>query len=110
ALPISIPAYFKIPATISVGGTNPGVVCTGRTATTFTGCGTFAANIAANAVLTVTGIVPSGLGTITVTTSTGAGQAAITAGQTGRTLTVTSTAAFAPTAFWIHGATAPADG
>jgi hypothetical protein len=97
----ALPAYFKIPATISVGA-NAAVVCTGRTATTFTGCSGFTTAISAGQILTVTGIVPSGAGVITVSTSTTASQAAISVGQTGRTITATSTAAFAPTVFWLH--------
>ena len=91
----AIPAGFKIPATIAVGP-NPLVVCTGRTPTTFTGC-----TIDPTAMLNgaaVTGIVATGAGNITVSTTLTAAAATNAA-----TLTVASTAAFAPTTFYLNG-------
>ena len=72
-----------------------GVACTGRTATSFTGC---AAGLpaAANA-STVSATVASGAGTITVTTTLTAAIAANAA-----TMNVAATAAFAPGLFWLN--------
>jgi len=89
----AIPAGFKIPATIAVGG-NATVTCTGRTPTTFTGCTGDTLAMANGAV--VTGVVSSGAGTISVTTALSAAASANAA-----TLNVVRTAAFAPTTFWL---------
>jgi len=90
-----IPAYFKIPLNIVVSGVNR--VCTGRTLTTFTGC--LPVPGAAIPVGTaVTAVVPSGAGTINVSTTLTANWNA------GGTITVASTAAFAPGVFWLSTA------
>jgi hypothetical protein len=95
----SMPAYFKL-TTIHVG-TNS-VTCTARTPTTFTGCGTFSLlAVPSGAGTVVTADVPSGSGTVTVSTTTASGQSSISLGGTNKTLTVLSTAAFAPTTFWL---------
>jgi hypothetical protein len=97
-----IPAYFKIPLNIVVGGLNR--VCTGRTATTFTGClPTPAANIPAGTA--VTAVVPSGAGTINVATALTASWNVGVAN-----MTVASTSAFAPGVFWLSTAGALLDG
>ncbi|MEA2463610.1 MAG: hypothetical protein QOJ98_1357, partial [Acidobacteriota bacterium] len=106
-----IPNYFKIPATIRVGP-NVNVICTGRTLNTFIGCSGFTTAIAAKALLAVSanGGVQSGNGFIAADTTTVAGQAAIAIGAVNRTLTVASTAAFAPSVFWLSTANAAIDG
>ena len=91
----SIPAGFKIPATISVGA-NASVTCTGRTPTSFTGCTGDPTAMANGSV--ATGVVASGAGTITVTTTLTAA-----AGSNAGTINVANAAGFAPTTFWLAG-------
>lgn len=98
----AIPAGFKIPATIAVGA-NATVTCTGRTATSFTGCTGDPTAMANGAV--VTGVVASGAGTISVATTLTAA-----AGTNAATINVTNTAAFAPTTFWLAGAVVSCNG
>jgi hypothetical protein len=98
----AIPAYWRIPVTMTVtqGVTSYTVACTGRTSTTFTGC--VVAGLPApvgnvNNPVTVTGIVSTVNGDVTVATTT-------TANWTPpyTTLTVSDTSLFAPRGFWVE--------
>src|SRR6185295_3786181 len=65
----------------------------------------FTAAIPAGAILDVTGFVASGANNLfPVATKTTAGQAAIAVAAVNQTITVASTAAFAPDVFWLAGA------
>jgi len=94
----SVPTYFRPPASMSVlNGTTVTAAtisgCTGRTATTFTGCTVAGASIPSGR--TVSAVVDSA--TVTATTS----GSTVSTGS-GRTITVDSTAAFAPQTFWVN--------
>ena len=111
-----IPTYFKLPVNMTVanGATNRTVTCTGRTQTTMTGCLATSATpftFVTGSTVTATN-VPSGSGNITVSNFTTA-PSFISSNVTAFTITLNNaigTLPFAPTVFWIHGATAPADG
>jgi len=102
---VAIPAYFKIPVTIYVGAALKPATCTGRTLTTFTGCTSpVVSTVGTNSTVT-TGALPaqqvaSGAGTIAATTTTTAAWTSVIA-PPGNTINVVSTAAFAPSVFWL---------
>jgi hypothetical protein len=98
----TIPAYWRIPATITVteGANTYTVACTGRTAATFTGCVLVGLPVPSGNVnnpVTVTGVVATANGNVTVTTTTTANW---TPAYT--TLTVADTSLFAPRTFWVE--------
>jgi hypothetical protein len=102
-IPVSVmPDYFKLPLalTITKGAVNTVVNCTGRTATTFTGCTSTPANTASIALpATISGTVttPDGV-VVPVSTPLTVGRPSNAAGQT---VTVASTAPFAPNNFFF---------
>lgn len=94
----NIPAYFKIPANITVVGTSTtanNVICTARTPTQLQHCN----NVPAYAIgATVSANVPAGSGTVLVTAVTTNNSA----GGSNITIQMANTAAFAPTTFWLN--------
>jgi hypothetical protein len=92
-----IPQYYRIPqleVTSNLGVTT-NVTCTGRTATTFTGCSGVPAMLLGGL---VSGNVNSGWGTFTAQTTT---TSAISVGAT--TLAVQNTFSFAPSTMFVDG-------
>jgi hypothetical protein len=97
-----VPVYYRIPAQLTVSNgviTRTPVTCTGRTATTFTGCNTYGVDLPSAGVV-VSAAVPlvSGwAGTFTPATPMTA-----TWVNGNSTITVTSTAAFAPSFLFVN--------
>jgi hypothetical protein len=97
----AIPAPYRIPATLTVtaGGVNYQVSCTGKTAVAFTGCGASnPVHPAINAGAVVRATVATVDGNVDVTTATNGNWPA-----GGGTIPVASTLAFAANTFWIAG-------
>jgi hypothetical protein len=90
----AVPTVYKLPAGGLKVGALTGVTCTGKTATTFTGCSNVTAAVANNAVVSV--VLPSGA-TAKTTTS-----AAVASGGT-VTIPVVTTAPFMPGLLWVNG-------
>ena len=95
-----IPAYFRIPATLTVtsGATTRTVTCTGRTATTFVGCTTSPSTFFASGA-TVSGAVNSGWADPFTATTTST--SSWTGSSSATTLSVASTATFAPSFLFV---------
>jgi hypothetical protein len=89
-----IPDLFKLPPAGLKVGTVTGVVCSGKTATSFTGCSGVTTAVASNTAVTVA--LPSGATAQTITTAAVAAAASVT-------LPVVSTAAFTPGLLWVNG-------
>jgi hypothetical protein len=107
----SIPPYYRIPVTLTVQplvGAAINVTCTGRTATTFTGCTPLPGLTITVAGATVRGNVNSGwAGAFTAQTNLAGSNPTASAWTPGagnaNTITVVSTAAFAPNTMFVDG-------
>ena len=95
-LSVAVPAYFSLPATMTVTPSGAGapqiVACTGKTATTFTGCTPALITVPAGATVTAA---------VNFTTASAVTTVNWVLGSTTITVAGGNTAAFSPNSFWV---------